>query len=184
MPWSPAPSSWLPGCSAVDALRNIGGLRMQQDLDIAGFPVEAFLLVTNVLDGAAHHAFYLLVGDGRRTASFARDHHLVGGGERFARGTDRPGIDARLWTFAVKQVDDLIRDTVADLVRMTLGNRLAGEQIGRAHQVPPLFPSRPRRSFVMCLKTNTVSKPDHAGTPSFSCRSQLSACCTICSRWS
>ena len=127
------------GLQRVDALRNIGGLRMQQDLDIAGFPVKAFLLVTNVLDGAAHHAFYLLVGDGRRPASFACDHHLVGGGERFAGGTDRPGIDARLRAFAVKQVDDLIRDTVADLVRMTFGNQLAGEQIGRAHQVTPFF---------------------------------------------
>jgi GT2 family glycosyltransferase len=59
------------------------------------------------------------------------------GGQRFAGRTDRPGIDARLRAFTVEQVDDLIRDTVADLVRMTFGNRLAGEQIGRAHQIPP-----------------------------------------------
>ena len=43
-------------------------------------PMEAFLLVTDVLDGRAHRAFDLLVGDGLGTAGFVGDHHLVGGG--------------------------------------------------------------------------------------------------------
>src|SRR5207237_10600599 len=55
----------------------------------------------------------------------------------FASRADRPRVDARLRAFAVEQVDDFIRDSVANLVRMTLGNRLAGEQIGRAHQQTP-----------------------------------------------
>ena len=90
----------------------------------AVLPVETFLLVADVLDRRAHHAFDLVVGDGFRTAGLAGDHHLVGGGERFAGGADRPGIDARLRAFAEKQIDDLVGNPVADLVRMTFGNRL------------------------------------------------------------
>ena len=112
------------GLQRIDALRDVGGLRMQQDFDVAGLPVKAFLLVADVLDRLAHHAFDLLVGDGFGTAGLTRDHHLVGGGERFAGGADRPGIDPRLRAFAEKQIDDLVGNPVADLVRMTFGNRL------------------------------------------------------------
>ena len=108
----------------VDALRDVGRLRMQQDFDIGLLPVEALLLVADVLDRLAHHAFDLLVGDRSRAAGLAGDHHLVGGGERFAGRADLPGIDACLWAFPVEQIDDLVGDPVADLVRMTLGNRL------------------------------------------------------------
>ena len=127
------------GLQRVDALRDVGGLRMQQDLDVGGLPVKTFLLVADVLDRGAHHAFDLVVGDGLRTAGLAGDHHLVGGGERFAGGADRPGVDAGLRAFAEKQIDDLVGNPVADLVRMSLGNRLAGEQIRRAHQSTPSF---------------------------------------------
>ena len=71
------------------------------------------------------------------TAGLAGDHHLVGGGERFARGADRPRIDAGLGAFTEKQIDDLVRNPVANLVRMTLRNRLTREQIRRAHQPIP-----------------------------------------------
>ena len=51
------------GLQRIDALRDVGGLRMQQDLDVAGVPVKAFLLVADVLDGVANDAFDLVVGD-------------------------------------------------------------------------------------------------------------------------
>lgn len=118
----------------IDALGDVCRLRMQQDLDVAGLPVEAFLLVADVLDGAADDALDLLVGHRLRTAGLAGDHHLVGGRERLAGGADLPGVDAGLGPFAVEQIDDLVGNAVADLVRMTLGHGLAGEEIGRAHQ--------------------------------------------------
>jgi len=64
-----------------------------------------------------------------RTAGFAGDHHFVGGGERFARRADGPGIDTRFRAFTEKQIDDLVGNPVANLVRMTLRNRLARKQI-------------------------------------------------------
>ena len=108
----------------VDALRDVGGLRMQQDLNVGFRPVETVLLIADVLDRRAHHAFDLIEGDGRGAAGFAGDHHLVGGGERFACGPDGPRIDSRLRAFAEKQIDDLVGNPVADLVRMAFGNRL------------------------------------------------------------
>ncbi len=90
----------------------------------AVLPVEAVLLVADVLDRGAHHAFDLVIGDGFGTAGLAGDHHLVGGGERLAGGPDRPGIDARLRAFAEEQIDDLVGNPVADLVRMPFGNGL------------------------------------------------------------
>ena len=121
----------------IDALRDVGGLRMQQDFDVGGLPVEAFLLVADILDRGANDAFDLIVGDGFGAAGFAGDHHLVGGGKRFAGRADRPRVDAGLGAFAEKQIDDLVGNPVADLVRMAFGNRLAGEQIRRAHQPTP-----------------------------------------------
>ena len=90
---------------------------MQQDFDVAGVPVKPFLLVADVLDGVADDAFDLVVGDRFRTAGLAGDHHLVGGGERFARRADRPRIDTGLRAFAEKQIDDLVGNPVANLVR-------------------------------------------------------------------
>ncbi len=114
------------GLQGVDALRDVGGLRMQQDFDVAGLPVEAFLLVADILDGAAHHALDLIVGHGFGSAGLTGDHHLVGGGERFARRADGPGIDARLGAFAEKQIDDFVGNPVANLVRVAFGDRLRG----------------------------------------------------------
>ncbi len=97
---------------------------MQQDLDVAGLPVEPVLLVTDVLDRGANDALDLVIGDRLRSAGLAGDHHLVGGGERFARRTDRPRIDTGFRAFPEKQIDDLVGDPVANLVGMTFGNRL------------------------------------------------------------
>jgi len=107
---------------------------MQQYLDVGLLPVETVLLVADVLDRGADDALDLVVGDGLRTAGLAGDHHLVGGRERLAGRADLPRVDARLRPLAVEQIDDLIGDPVADLVGMALGDGLAGEKIGRAHQ--------------------------------------------------
>ena len=102
--------------------------------------MKAGLLVADVLDGRANHALDLFVVHRGRPAGFAGDHHLVGGGKRFAGGADRPGIDARLGACAKKQIDDLVGNPVAHLVRMTFGNRFTGEQIRPAHQATPYPP--------------------------------------------
>src|SRR5215218_9661864 len=57
-------------------------------------------------------------------------------------------VDAGFRTFAEKQIDDLIGNPVANLVRMTLGNRLAGEQIRRAHQPTPCSRRTPAAVYV------------------------------------
>ncbi len=126
----------------VDALRDVGGLRMQQDFDVAGLPVEAFLLVADVLDGLAHHTFDLLVGDRFGTAGLTRDHHLVGGGQRFASRANGPGIDAGLRAFAEKQIDDLVGNPVANLVRVPLGTDSLVKRYD-ARITNPSFSARP-----------------------------------------
>ena len=60
MPWSPAPSSLL--SRGVDALGNVGRLRVQQHFDLGVAPVEALLLIADVLDGVARHCFHFLAG--------------------------------------------------------------------------------------------------------------------------
>ena len=102
---------------------------MQQDFDLGRLPVKARLLVADILDGLAGHRFDLLVGDRGGPAGFTGDHHPVGGGQRFAGDAHLPWVHALFQRFAVKQVDHFVRYAVADLVRMTFGNRLAGEQI-------------------------------------------------------
>ena len=47
MPWSPAPSSLLP--AGIHALGDVGGLLVQQHLDLGVVPVEAVLLVADSL---------------------------------------------------------------------------------------------------------------------------------------
>ena len=49
--------------AGIDALRDVGRLRVQQDLDLRRFPVEAGLLVADVLDGLARHGLDLLGRD-------------------------------------------------------------------------------------------------------------------------
>src|SRR3546814_13385340 len=45
----------------IDADRNVGRLAVQQDLDLGGLPVEAGLLVADLLDGGAGDLFDLLL---------------------------------------------------------------------------------------------------------------------------
>ncbi len=99
----------------VDALRDVGRLRVQQDFDFGVLPVKAFLLVADVVDGGARRFLDLAGRDAFRAAHLAGDDDAVGGGQRLAG-------DARFRHRAEEEVDDRIRDAVADLVRVTFGN--------------------------------------------------------------
>ena len=125
MPWSPAPSSFFSPASTPCG--DVGRLAVQQDDDLGRLPVEAGLLVADVLDGLAGRRVDLLLGDGGGTAGLARDHHVIGGRQGFAGHAHRPGVEALLQRLAVEQIDDLVGNPVAHLVRMTFRNRLAGE---------------------------------------------------------
>ena len=111
--------------AAVDALGDVGRLRMQQNLDVGLVPVEAVLLVADVLDGHARdvrspNPVVMVFG----AARLAGDHHLVGGRQRLAGDAQLPGIDAGLRPFAEEQIDHLVGNAVADLVGMALRNGL------------------------------------------------------------
>ena len=67
--------------------------------------------------------------DDFRPADLAGDDDAVGGRQRLAGDADLTGIDARLRAFAEEQIDDLVGDAVADLVRMTFGHGFAGELV-------------------------------------------------------
>ncbi len=137
----------------VDALRDIGRLAVQQhvdlgtsssgsrparsrwrlmalravDLNLAGLTIgRAGRVVQDV-------AVLVLLEQRFGDADFAGDDDAVGGGQRLAGDADLAGVHAGLLGFAEDQVDDLVGNPVADLVRMTLGNRFRSEEIGRPH---------------------------------------------------
>ncbi len=147
------------GLQGVDALRDVGRLRVQQDFDVGGLPVEASLLVTDVLDGVADDLLDVVVGDRLRPAGLAGDHDLVGGRERLACGADCPGVDAGLRAFPEEQIDDLVGDAIAHLVGMPLRNRFTREQIRPAHQPFLLSRKLPNPTALFCVMLRTSIAP-------------------------
>ncbi len=128
------------GLQRIDTLRDVGRLRMQQHIDLGLLPVEALLLIADVADGHARDVRDPVLGHRLRPARLARDDDLVGRGERLARGTNGPRINAGLGTLPIKKVDDLIGDAIAHFVRMTFGNGLAREEIRfSCHSGPRAF---------------------------------------------
>ena len=123
--------------AAVDALGNVGRLRVQEDLDVGLVPVEAVLLVADVLDGHAGDVAHPIPGNDIGAARLAGDDDLVGRGHRLAGHPQLPGIDAGLRALAEKQIDDLVRNAIADLVWMPLRNGFAGEQVGLSRHGAP-----------------------------------------------
>ena len=112
IPWSPAPSSLL--SAAVDTLRDVRGLLVQEVQHVAGVPVELLLLVADVLDAVAsdladpaHVVLQLFL---IAQADFAPYHDKPGRGEGFAG-------NARLRFFREKRIENSIGNAVADLVR-------------------------------------------------------------------
>ena len=103
--------------AGIHALGNVGGLRMQVNGDVAVLPMEAVLLVADVLDGHARKMGEIFVGDGCRAAGFPGDHDTVGGGQGFTG-------HARFRHLAEIGIHDSIRNAVTNLVRVTLRTRI------------------------------------------------------------
>src|SRR5690606_30078823 len=123
----------------VDADGDVGGLRVQQNLDVGLLPVEAVLLVADILDRHTGDVGDPIPGDGARPPGLSGDYDLVGGRQRLAGATDVPGIDAGLRTFAKEQIDDLVGDAVTNLVGMSFGYGFAREEIRLTRQGSPLY---------------------------------------------
>ena len=72
-------------------------------------------------------------------AALARNHDLVGRAQRLAAetGVDRTFVGNTEFDVLLEEgIEDRVGDLIRNLVRMAFGNRLAGEQIRRAHQQP------------------------------------------------
>ena len=119
----------IPG--GVNAHGNIFGLGVDQHFDFGGLPVEALLRVTDLVDGITRRIFDGLRRDAIRPPHFARKRYVIGRRQGFHR-------DARIGVGGEKQIDNRIRNAVADFIRMTFGNGFAGEQIIRrtGHRIP------------------------------------------------
>ena len=112
----------------VDALGDVGGLGVQQHFDVSVAPMKAVLLVADVLDRLANGCIDLVVRN-FGAAGLTRDDHPVGGGQGLAGDADLIGIDARLRPFAEEQIDDFIRNPIANLVRVPFGHGFTGELV-------------------------------------------------------
>ena len=112
----------------VDALRDVGGLGVQQHLDLRVAPVKAVLLVADVLDGVPDDVDDLLLGD-VGSAGLARDDHAIGRRHRLAGRADSIGVEARPGALAEEEIDDLVRNPVAHLVGMPFRHRLTCELV-------------------------------------------------------
>ncbi len=104
---------------------------MQQHVDLALLPVEAVLLVADRLDrlarGRLDLALHRLLVE--RGADFAGDHDAVGRGQGLAGDAHLGGIHAGLGGFLEEEVDDLVRNPVANLVGVAFSDGLAGKEV-------------------------------------------------------
>ena len=121
----------------IDALRDVGRLSVQQNFDIGVLPMEAVLLVADLVNCFAGGFLYLLRRD-FRPPNLTGDNHPIGGRQRLACDADLVGIEFRFFGFAEEEINHLVGDAIANLVGMAFRNRLAGEQIrGTRQEVPP-----------------------------------------------
>lgn len=104
----------------VDALGDVRGLRSDGHRDAAGGAVEALLggVVADLQDLVAHEVGDVGVGLGR---DLTRDVHQTSGDQ----GLDG---DARGGVLAQERVENRVADLVSDLVGVTLGDGLRGEE--------------------------------------------------------
>ena len=123
--------------AGIDTLRDMRRLRVEMVLEVQVLPVEAALLIADMLDRRAHRGLDFLERAGRpvacgidhaRAPHLARQHDEVGGGQRLAR-------DARFGVLGEEQIDDRVRNLVGDLIGMPLRDRFAGEQIRATRHV-------------------------------------------------
>ena len=116
----------------VDALGDVGRLRVQSTSIFGVLPVEAVLLVADVLDRDAGDVGDVISGD-RGRARGPRRRSRRGWWSPGSRRRRAPGSGpSRAAKRCEEGIHHLIGDAVADLVRMALGNGFAGEQIARA----------------------------------------------------
>ena len=117
-------------------------------------------------------------------ARLAGDHDLVGGRQRLAGHAQLPGIDAGLGALAEEQVDHLVGDAIANLVRMPLRNGFAREQVGLArHGAPHVLDCRAKRadccSVCPGVKDDRPTRRAHLGVPAlrrdWACRPESAA---------
>ncbi len=112
----------------IDTLRDIGRLGMQQNFDIGILPMEARLLIADVLDRLPGCLFER--GDGDRwAADFAGNDDPVRRRQSLTCDSDLIGVEACLRPFPEKEIDDLVGHPIANLVRMTFGHGLTREKI-------------------------------------------------------
>ena len=124
----------------VDALGDIGGLRVQQHFDLGVAPVEPVLLVADVLDrlrGPSRRSVRSEIF-GPRTSPAMIDP--VGRGERLAGDADLVGVEPRLGALSEEQIDDFVGNPVAHLVGMALRHGLTGELVIQTSHIDDLLP--------------------------------------------
>ena len=68
----------------VHALRDMRRLGMQVAFNIGMLPMKAFLLIPNVMDREPRQMDQIFRRDFPGAAHFARQHHAIGGDQRFA----------------------------------------------------------------------------------------------------
>src|SRR5487761_2296151 len=110
----------------INALGNIGRLRVQQHFDVGILPMKTILLVTNIANRFAGGLDDTLLRK-RWSAHFAGNHQTVGRSQRLAGHADLIGVKTRLRTLAKVKIDDFVRNPVAPLVRMAFGHGFTGE---------------------------------------------------------
>ena len=103
------------------ALRDIRRLPMdgQQHLNIVGAEADAGLVVADVPDRIQRDLLPIDLG---ASGDFTRDHHQIGGAQRFTG-------DAAVGVLREAGVEDGVGYPVADLVGVSLGDRFAGEDV-------------------------------------------------------
>ena len=144
----------------VDALGDVGRLGVQQHLDGGLVPVEAVLLVADVLHRHAGMMSDEVAGHGAGAAVLAGDDDAICRRQRLASHPHSPRIEALRLGLAEEEIDDLVGDAVADLVRMTFGHGLAGEEIVRSgHGGGPLLRVRKRRRAALVRRPRSAKKP-------------------------
>ncbi len=105
--------------AGIDALGDVGRLRMQQHLDRRIAPMEAVLLVTDLLDRLTRDLDDP-IGGKHRPPHLACDDDAIRRGERLAGNPDLVRVNPRPGALAKEQIDHFVGNAVADFVRMAL----------------------------------------------------------------
>src|ERR1700730_10500385 len=154
--------------SSVDALRDVGGLGMEQHLDLRVSPVETVLLVADILDRATRRGLDRVLAN-RGAAHFTRDDDAVGSRQGLTGNTGLIGIHTGFRAFTKEKVHDFVGNPVAYLVRMAFRDGFTRKQVVFSSQgLSPLDNNVPSKLLVsssvcqailavMFVKSNAVN---------------------------